>query len=178
MTGAVTHQTKAMIRGQQREDRYRLVMKDGLPALRNMRDFRQIFEIVQVVLERNFKGQGKGGVRATAEGRGIRGIRWGGRFGYTNTLYHEGEIKTGWNTTIYFVLDAKLSVLPVLQALEQMGMRANVGGHRFHPEALDISYTIDVFILSDDFATMAVKRRFAGLDDKPGDQPTYFPKET
>lgn len=175
MTGAVTHQTKAMIRGQQREDRYRLVIKEGLPALQNMRDFRQILEIVQVVLERTFKGNKES--REGPFGRGIRGIRFKGEFQYTNNLFYNGEFKTGWRTGVGFVLDHKQSVQSVLNVLEQLGFRASVTGHHFYEDARDIEYHFDIFILSDDYATMAVKRRFAGQDEKPGPTPTSFPKD-
>lgn len=166
--------TKAQAKADLRIQRVRDVSAGGLEAVKDLPDFQTITEILCHVLQAQFAGEG----RSTPTGIGARAFRFN-HFEYSNTIYVPGEdeFKTGWRAKVYFVLDAKLSPFPVLRALERYGMRPNTGAHHAPiVDIYDLTYTIDVTILSDDFATMAVRRRFAGLDAKPGPTELRFPK--
>lgn len=165
--------TKAQAKADLRIQRVRDVSAGGLEAVKDLPDFQTITEILCHVLQAQFAGEG----RSTPTGKGARSFRFN-HFEYSNTIYVPGEddFKTGWKATFYFTLDAKLSPFPVFRALEQYGVRPNSGAHKTHVDVYDLTYVIDVTILSDDFATMAVRRRFAGLDAKPGPTELRFPK--
>ncbi len=166
--------TKAQAKADLRIKRVREVSAGGLEALKSLPDFQTITEVVSRVIEAEFAGQG----RDTPTGKGIRSVRFA-NFEYSNTIYIPGEAKftTGWRARIYFTLDSKLSPIPVIRAFERFGVRAMTGAHQSPGVDLyDLSHRIDVYILSDDFATMAVRRRFAGLDERPGPANTRFPK--
>lgn len=166
--------TKAQAKADRRIKLVREVTVGGLEALKALPDFQTVTEVVSQVIQAQFTGHG----RDTPTGKGARAVRFA-NFEYSNVIYVPGEddFKTGWRARVYFTLDAKLSPFPIIRALERLGVRANTGAHQTPGvDPYDLSHKIDVYILSDDFATMAVRRRFAGLDAAPGPEPLRFPK--
>lgn len=166
--------TRSQAKADLRIRRVREVSAGGLEALKALPDFQTVTDIVCEVIQKQFAGQG----RETPTGKGIRAVRFA-NFEYSNVIYVPGEddYKTGWRAKVYFTLDAKLSPFPVIHALERLGVRAMTGAHQAPGvDIYDLSHKLDVYILSDDFASMAVRRRFAGLDAAPGPEPLRFPK--
>lgn len=152
----------------------RAVIDGGKDALLSMPDFGTIFRVVSGALTVEFSGQG----RDTETGKGIRSARFQD-FEYSNTVYVRGEdeFKTGWRAKLFFTLDRKVNPILVLKALERYGIRCFEGAHQVAgQDRHDLSHRFNVYILSDDYATMAVIRRLAGQDAAPGPADSRFPK--
>lgn len=119
-------QTRKMREAEARVKAIARAKEEGMPALASMEDFGAVMNIVGHVLTAQFTGNG----RDTPEGKGLRAVTFRD-FEYSNMIYVPGEddFKTGWRARLDFVLDTKLSPIPVLRALERYGIRPTTGAH-------------------------------------------------
>lgn len=146
--------------------RVRSVIESGKSALISMPDFGTILHAVCGALSVEFTEKAS---RRSAHFQD---------FAFSDTIYVRGmeELQTGWCATLFFAIDQKINPALVLKALERYGIYGCSGDQGAANKGQQSHHRFNVYILSDDFSTMAVIRRLAGQDVTPGPTSCWFPK--